>query len=146
MVLEASQELKEVNRLYKELDDIYHDISLRLGISDSVLIILYSIVEMGDGCIQKDISEKFSISRQTINSAIKKLQSQGYITLKQGKGRDMHIYLTPDGTKYAEDIVGPVMELENSVFKEMSPEESREFLRLTQKYVSLFQEKVKQIK
>lgn len=73
MVLEASQELKEVNRLYKELDDIYHDISLRLGISDSVLIILYSIVEMGDGCIQKDISEKFSISRQTINSAIKKL-------------------------------------------------------------------------
>lgn len=146
MVLEASQELKEVNRLYKELDDIYHDISLRLGISDSVLIILYSIVEMGDGCIQKDISEKFSISRQTINSAIKKLQSQGYITLKQGKGRDMHIYLTPDGKKYAEDIVGPVMELENSVFKEMSPEESREFLRLTQKYVSLFQEKVKQIK
>jgi DNA-binding MarR family transcriptional regulator len=146
VVLEASQELKEVNRLYKELDDIYHDISLRLGISDSVLIILYSIVEMGDGCIQKDISEKFSISRQTINSAIKKLQSQGYITLKQGKGRDMHIYLTPDGKKYAEDIVGPVMELENSVFKEMSPEESREFLRLTQKYVSLFQEKVKQIK
>lgn len=146
MVLEASQELKEVNRLYKELDDIYHDISLRLGISDSVLIILYSIVEMGDGCIQKDISEKFSISRQTINSAIKKLQSQGYITLKQGKGRDMHIYLTPDGKKYAEDIVGPVMELENSVFKEMYPEESREFLRLTQKYVSLFREKVKQIK
>lgn len=146
MVLEASQELKEVNRLYKELDDIYHDISLRLGISDSVLIIFYSIVEMGDGCIQKDISEKFSISRQTINSAIKKLQSQGYITLKQGKGRDMHIYLTLDGKKYTEDIVGPVMELENSVFKEMYPEESREFLRLTQKYVSLFREKVKQIK
>lgn len=146
MVLEASQELKEVNRLYKELDDIYHDISVRLGISDSVLIILYSIVEMGDGCIQKDISEKFSISRQTINSAIKKLQSQGYIILKQGKGRDMHIYLTPDGKKYAEGIVGPVMELENSVFKEMSPEESREFLRLSQKYVSLFREKVKQIK
>lgn len=146
MILEASQELKEVNRLYKELDDIYHDISVRLGISDSVLIILYSIVEMGNGCIQKDISERFSISRQTINSAIKKLQSQGYIILKQGKGRDMHIYLTPDGKEYAQDIVGPVMELENSVFKEMSPEESREFLRLSQKYVSLFREKVKQIK
>lgn len=50
----------------------------------------------------------------------------------------MHIYLTTDGKKYAQDIVGPVMELENSVFKEMSPEESREFLRLSQKYVSLF--------
>lgn len=71
MIFEPSQELKEVSRLYKELDDICHDISVRIGISDSVLVILYAIVEMGDGCIQKDISEKFSVSRQTNNSAIK---------------------------------------------------------------------------
>lgn len=146
MNYEASQELKEVNRLYKELDDIYHDVSVKLGISDSVLTILYALVEMGDGCIQKDISDQFHISRQTINSAIKKLQSQGYITLEQGKGRDMQIFLTPDGKKFADAIIGPIVELENSVFEEMTPEESREFLRLSQKYVSLFREKVKQIK
>jgi DNA-binding MarR family transcriptional regulator len=146
MNYEASQELKEVNRSYKELDDIYHDVSVKLGISDSVLTILYALVEMGDGCIQKDISDQFHISRQTINSAIKKLQSQGYITLEQGKGRDMQIFLTPDGKKFADAIIGPIVELENSVFEEMTPEESREFLRLSQKYVSLFREKVKQIK
>lgn len=146
MNYEASQELKEVNRLHKELDDIYHDIFVALSISESVFIILYALVEMGDGCIQKDISDQFHISRQTINSAIKKLQSQGYIALKQGKGRDMHIFLTLDGKKFADEIIGPITELENSVFKEMEPEESREFLRLTQKYVSLFRDKAKQIR
>ena len=50
-----SNPLKEFNRIYKKTNEIYHDIALRLGLSDSAFDILYSISELGDGCLQKDI-------------------------------------------------------------------------------------------
>ena len=146
MITKANHQLKEINRLYKELNDIYHSISNKLGISDSIFLIFYSIVEMGDGCIQKEISDYYSISRQTINTSVKKLESNGYIFLKKGKGRDMHIFLTEKGEDFIKEKIEPIMVLENSIFDEMSPKESDEFLKLTQKYVNLYRNKVKSIK
>ncbi len=49
-------ELKEFNRLYKEFDELYHGIAVRAELSDSAFCILYAVVEMGDGCLQKEIS------------------------------------------------------------------------------------------
>ena len=51
----SGQELREFNRLYKRLDDLYHSLSLKMGMSDSTFIILYTIAELGDGCSQKEI-------------------------------------------------------------------------------------------
>ena len=45
-------DVNEFNRLYKEMDDLYHDIALKLGLSDSALTIFYAICELGDGCLQ----------------------------------------------------------------------------------------------
>lgn len=138
MHIEQGRELKEFNRLYRELDKIYHNISLHAGLSDSACMILYAIVELGDGCLQKDIADLNSISRKTINSSIKNLEKQGYIILKQGKGRDMHIYLTDCGQKLAANKIAPLFEAENKSFTAMTPEDSRELLRLTHKYVDIF--------
>ena len=35
--------IREFNRLYKELDDLYHNLALRQGLSDSASIILYAL-------------------------------------------------------------------------------------------------------
>lgn len=130
--------LKEFNRLYRELDGLYHIIALHAGLSDSAYMIMYSIVELGNGCLQKDIADLNSISRKTINSSIKNLEKQGYIILKPGKGRYMHIYLTASGQKLAEEKVAPLFEAENKSFAEMPSEESQELLRLTRKYIDIF--------
>ena len=60
-------ELREFNCLYKEVDEIYHEIALKMGISDSGFIILYALAELGDGCLQKDIAKIYYISKQTVN-------------------------------------------------------------------------------
>ena len=137
-------ELKEFNCLYKELDDLYHELALKNEMSDSAFFILYTIIELGDGCLQKDIAERNHISRQTINSSVKNLQAKGYLSLKRGEGRDMHIFLTPLGQQFVQERIMPVIYMENSAFAEMLPEESRELLRLTRKYVTFFREKVRQ--
>lgn len=54
---DMSTTLREFNHLFKESNDIYHTAALKLKLSDSALEILYSIVELGDGCLQRDICE-----------------------------------------------------------------------------------------
>ena len=142
--LKPGQELKEFNSLYKEMDELYHRIALKLGLSDSAFFIMYSIAEFGGGCLQKDIAEHYFINRKTINSSIKNLEAQGYITLKKGNRRDMHLYLTEAGQEFADEKIAPVFELENSVLNEFSKEECQQLLQLTRKYVMLCQKKMKE--
>lgn len=144
MKLKPGHELKEFNSLYKELDGLYHRIALQIGLSDSAFFIMYSIAEFGDGCLQKDIAEQYFISRKTINSSIKNLEAQGYITLKKGNRRDMHIYLTQAGQEFVDEKIAAVFEIENSVFDEFSKEECQQFIQLTKKYVLLCQKKMKE--
>lgn len=139
------KELKKFNCLYKELDDLYHEIALKNGLSDSAFSILYAIVELGDGCLQTEIADCYSISKQTIHTSAKNLEKKGYLSFRPGKGRDMHLCLTESGEKLIEEKILPVLELENSVFSEMSPKESSQLLYLTEKYVEMFRKKVIQI-
>ena len=47
-----SPALSMFNHIYKEFNEIYHEATLKMGLSDSAFDILYSIVDLGDGCSQ----------------------------------------------------------------------------------------------
>lgn len=146
MITKQEHALKEFNRLNKEINDIYHDICCKAGISDSVFDILYTIAELGDGCRQKDICNYAFISKQTIHSAIRKLEKEEFLTLKSGKGREMHIFLTQKGQQFLEEKILPIIDMENRIFSQMTLTESNELLRLTEKYLTYFREMSKDIK
>ena len=135
----------QYNSLFKEMTDIYHNIALKLEISDSAFLILYAIVELGCGCTQKDIAQMYYMSKQTINSSIKNLEKSGYITLKQDKGNNKQIFLTTLGEKLAQEKIKPVIKIENDVFAQMSFDESQKLLKLTRKYTDLLKEKTEVI-
>ncbi|MBD5536064.1 MAG: winged helix-turn-helix transcriptional regulator [Lachnospiraceae bacterium] len=135
---QQGRELKEFNRLYREMDGLYHMLALHAGLSDSAMLILYALAEMGGGCLQKDIAASYGISRQTINSATKKLQQEGIITLTRGRKRDMHMHLTAAGEQLVKEKIFPIMELENRSFSLMPPEECEALLRLTEQYYLIF--------
>lgn len=145
MKLKQEPALEKFNCLYREMDGIYHNLSLKTGLSDSAFAILYAFGDLGDGCLQKDIAQYSSISKQTINSSIKKLEQEGFLIRRRGKGRDMHLFLTPAGQNLLLEKIGPVFEMENSIFSEMDPTECAQLLRLTQKYVDLYREKTGQM-
>ena len=104
------QELKENNRIYREMESIYHEICVKAGISDTDFIVLYSIVEFEDGCCQRKIAKQYSISRQIVNSSVKKLVQNGCVVLESGKGHDKQIVLTEKGKAMAKQKIIPVME------------------------------------
>ncbi len=127
--------LKEFNRIYKKTNEIYHDIALRLGLSDSAFDILYSISELGDSCLQKDICNATCIPKQTIHSSIRQMEKSGYLTLSSGKGRSMHITLTDLGKSLLERTIYPVMQMEGEAFHCMTDEECQQMLALFGKYI-----------
>lgn len=143
MKTELDRRRRELSRLYRELETVSHEISREMGLSDSAFLILYSILDMGEGCLQKEIANQYSASPQTINSSVQNLRKRGLIEAIKGKKHEMRLYLTPGGKLFAREKILPVLEMERSVFEEMSAGQSRELLRLTEKYTSLYRKKAK---
>lgn len=144
MKIHQEYEVQQFNRLYKELDDIYHEIALAIGISDSALAVLYVVCTLGDGCLQKDICREAYVSKQTISSSVRNLEKNGFLYLEKS-GRDKHICLTEKGRQFVEQKIRPVVDMEKGAFLEMEPDERAEFIRLSQKYVDLFGKKEKEL-
>ena len=63
MKFEKHPVLQEFDRLNNAIDELYHDICLMQGLSDSAYAILQAILVLGNGCTQTEIS-KPSIHRQ----------------------------------------------------------------------------------
>ena len=136
-----SSNLREYNRIYKEVNNVYHDAATKFGLSNSTFDILYTICEVGDGCLQKDVCDATFIPKQTVNSAIRKLEQEGYLTLSNGKGRSKHIHLTESGHTLLKETIFPIVEAENEAFTELSPEECDLLLKLHGKYIAALREK-----
>ena len=138
---DSERKLKEFNDIYRQISNIYHDIANKLGLSDSAFTVFYTIYEMGGSCLQKDICELFYMSKQTVHSCIKKLEKQEYIFIKQGK--DKHIYLTEKGQQFVKQNIAPIIEIEKSIFSEMTEQQGDMLLELTKKYCNCFKQKIK---
>ena len=83
MTEKTNELLRNFNRIDKEFNDIYHEVALKMGISDSAFSIFYILHDLGDGCLQKDICYEAFANKQTVNSSIRKLEREGYLYLKQ---------------------------------------------------------------
>lgn len=136
-----SSNLREYNRIYKEVNDIYHDVATKFGLSNSAFDILYTICEIGDGCLQRDVCKATFIPKQTVNSSIRKMEQAGYVTLSDGKGRSKHIHLTESGHTLLKETIFPIVEAENEAFTELSQEECDLLLKLQGKYTVALREK-----
>lgn len=141
----SGHEFAEYNRLYKEMDELYHSIALKSNLSDSAFNIFYTLCEFGNGCLQKDICNVAYTSKQTINSSIKNLEKAGYIRLEPGKGRDKLLFLTPAGEQLVEEKIKPVIDAEKRAFAELTREERAELLRISKKNITQLREKINQI-
>ena len=112
----------EYTYLAGEINSLYHEAAVKMGVSDSVMNILYVVCEKGNRCLQSEISKLTGISRQTINSAIRKLEADGIVCLSE-KGR-----------KFSSEKIYPLFEIENQIWNEWTAEEQLQYLTLTKKY------------
>ncbi|ANU45483.1 MarR family transcriptional regulator [Enterocloster clostridioformis] len=137
-------QMQRFNLLMSEIDTAYHDAALKLGMSDSAMLVLYTLCSCGGECMLGDITS--GASKQTINSALRKLESEGIVYLEVFEGRKKKVYLTEKGRQLARDTVLRVIEAENEIFASWSDEEKSIYIDLTQRYLADFKEKVKELR
>lgn len=138
-------ELKRFNYLTNEIDAAYHEAALKLGLSDSAMLILYAICNSGEECLLSDITKLSGISKQTLNSALRKLESEGIVYLEIFSGKKKRICLTEKGKLLVENTVLQVIKIENDIFDSWTKEERRSYIALTERYLSSFKNKVKEL-
>ena len=139
------QLLNDLNQYDKALDDIYHNYAMRHGLSDTALWILYFVVSSGQDCTQTDISEQWSYRRQTVNSALKSLESHGFLSLEPlpDNSKSKRIHLTEKGEELCRRAILPLLEAEVTAFQRFSASERATLLRLMEKRLLLLEDEVK---
>ena len=138
--------LQEFDRLNNAINELYHEIAAMQGLSDSAYAILQAILVLGNGCTQTEIYKYTLMNKQTVNSSAKKLNQDGLIDFQPGVGRELKIYLTPQGEAFVREKILPIEQAENNVFEEMTSKEHQEILRLVEKYLTSFRSKIENLK
>lgn len=125
-----------INYLTEEIDSLYHQAALKLGISDSVLFVLYMIHTNEGKCPLYDIYKLSGISKQTINSAVRRLESEGVVYLEKYGGKSKLVCLTESGKEYAKKTAGRLFEAECGAFGSWTSEEISLYLSLIEKHTT----------
>lgn len=145
MKKDSSQEMKRYNLLHGEIESTYHDVSLKFGVSDSISKILYAICSFGDYILLTDICRNTGLSKQTINSALRKLESENIVCLEAVDGKSKKVCLTEKGKQFTQKNAVRLIEIENTIFESWSDSDVHKYLELTERFLLSLKEKVEQL-
>ena len=138
-------EIRRINFLISEMESLYHQADLRLGISDSDSLVLYALYDAGGQCPLADIYKNSGISKQTINSAIRGLEKEDLLYLAQYHGRAKKAVLTDRGNRFAQQTAARIRQAEQDAFASWTEEEVRTHIRLLEKYTDCFRREIEKL-
>ncbi len=128
------------------IDECYWRLSHDTAYSNSEVCLLYAL---NDGKLhsQKEISENWCISKTTLNTTVKKLESNGFIELKkiEDKKREKKIVLTESGKALAERLLKDMYRAENFTMDE-TMKKYPDFVDAIEYWSALFKTKIDEIK
>ena len=113
----------------------------KYGLTAKELFVLDIIWFSEDGCLQSEISERLSTTKQTISAIVKKFWKLGYLSLTESETdrRNKIVRFTEAGMEYTQKIIPPAASAEIDAMAELNGEDIAELVRLT----TLFSEQMK---
>lgn len=139
--------LAEFNRAHKRMNVLYHNYARDAGISDAAFWLMYSLYEKGGPCTQTELCEAWFFVPQTINSALKSLESQGLIALDLAPNsrKNKQFFLTKTGEQLVKEKITPLVQAEEKSFLRLNGQEREALLAITQKHISILEEEINSI-
>lgn len=139
----VSEKMRRLTRLLVEIDNLYHQFAVKIGMSDSALLTLYTLCENEGRCDLSIIYKQTGASKQTINSSLRKLEKEGIVYLENKNGREKAVVLTEYGSSTAANDIYQLFAIENDIISDFSDEDINAYIEFNQKYADLFREKIK---
>lgn len=135
MKLNRERDFKRYNILAWETDSLYHKISLRFGLTDSAVNILYLLCYQDNSAMLSDIVRCSGLQKQTINSSLRILEDKGLVTMDKVNGKMKSVTLTDKGSELCSRTVAHLIEWENRALSLFSDDELKLFLTLMERYL-----------
>lgn len=144
----TGRSLKQLNYLFGEKEAVYHGFAVKLGVSDSVMKILYALYDNGDGgrCPLREILRRSALSKQTANSALRKLEKEGILFLESDSGKTKTVRLTSAGKTFARKTAGRLMKMENEIFSEWSEGDMQKYIGFEERFLLQIRKKLKEFR
>ena len=101
-----------------------------------------------DGCLQSEICERLSATKQTVSAIIKKFWKMGYLSLSESETdrRNKIVCFTEAGMEYTRKIIPPAADAEIEAMAELSGEDIAELVRITTLFSNQMLKKFNEIK
>lgn len=134
----VSTRLFALNETWKENANIYRQMAKQMNLTDMAMWTLYTLrIEPGE-MTQRRMCEFLHEPKQTINSALKKMEVDGLITLQSGSNRRTKtIHLTAAGEALARETADRVAETEQQALSQFSGEEANQLFSLMRRLNAL---------
>lgn len=131
----------EYNNIAKKYERIYSNMAKIFKLSDCTLWILYTLRTNEEKITQSEICNYSHQPKQTVNTALKKMESDGYIKLCYGSDhKSKQIEFTKKGIELCENTVDKIIAAECDTLLCLPEEELKAFLKLFRKYTKLLQQ------
>lgn len=138
-------ETRRYNRLISEIEEVYHEVAVRKGFSDSAMSVLYVLSDNDGKCRLADLIKLSGVNKQTVNSALRKLEKDGIVYLEPAGGKSKRVCLTEKGFSVARQTVDKVIDAEKEIYSSWTREEWEIYVQLTERYLSRLREIMKEI-
>lgn len=139
-------EIRRYNRLISEIDEVYHEVAIRQGFSDSAMSILYTLSNNDGQCRLPELIKLSGVNKQTVNSALRKLEKEDIVYLEPAGGKSKRVCLTEKGFSTVHETVDRVLDAEKKIYSSWSREEWELYVQLTERYLFQIREEMKEIK
>ena len=138
---------REVNNVYKKNCEVYYKLASHFGMTETMFDILYFVRENDGGYTQAQLCDSLYLRKQTVNSALKKLEKDGVIYLSQDSGnrKNKTIHFTEKGKELAHNIVDPIFELEKRAFERLTPQEREGVLYYGRRHIDVLEDETKKL-
>lgn len=134
----------EVNKRY---DAAFKQMATKVNRQPIEIIIMMTMAEKDNLVSQKELSLLLYESKQTINSAVKRLQSQGFIKLvtHPDDGRFKLLALTQSGCQFVIQHRTTINQVTNQVFDHYTPIQVQQFVSMLDDYVDTLEKHIDNI-
>lgn len=124
---------------------LYRNLYKRYNVNQSTFWILYLVKTNSCPPYQNEIIKYTNEPKQTINTAIKKLESSGYIQLIDNGKRNKEIVITDSGNQYCQNFVDKLIQAEENVVNSLSKKEYETLMDINKKRIELLEREFNKI-
>lgn len=140
-----AERIYRLNCLASDMNGIYHQAALKLGLTDSVMFVLYLLYENHGSILLHDVQLQTGISKQTLNSAVRKLEKEGIIYLTPENAKAKKIHLTSQGEICVKNTVARLFDAECNLFDDWDETETELYITLMEKYNNSLKKQIEKL-